>query len=176
MWFLFRLFVPLSIGIFRFLASSAPRRGYLRPAGSRRPSCSLYHYLYPEEPSSTAFFSPHFRIIWCLYCVYRPEILVVPSRKNVHLLLSSFKWNQLWQFTQISHQRIYVYVSLYVYEEITYLVSEPFVPNLVSGRSQQVVSLKRHTVNILDFEDRTVLVGTFEFFISSSIPSTLPVL
>lgn len=60
-------------------------------------------------------------------------------------------------------------------KKIIYLISEPSVPDLVSIRSQQILFLKSHIVNILDFEGHTIMVGTFEFFISSLIPSDLPV-
>lgn len=60
-------------------------------------------------------------------------------------------------------------------KKIIYLISEPFVPDLVSIRSQQILFLKSHAVNILDFEGHTIMVGTLEFFISSLIPSTLPI-
>lgn len=49
-------------------------------------------------------------------------------------------------------------VCMYM-KKIIYLISQPFVPDLVSIRSQQILSLKSHTVDILDFEGHTIMVG-----------------
>lgn len=158
-WFWFRHFLSLSIGTFRFLAFPAPRLGYLRQEENPRTSCSLYHYLCPEEPSLIAFseltdvcFVYNVQNFW-LYLAGNMCIYCLPlSRISFCNLLKSFRKNT------------YVYVSLYVYGKNHLSFKWAIHPDLASIKRQQVLFLKSHT-NILDFEGHTMNFSFLPWFL-----------
>ena len=65
--------------------------------------------------------------------------------------------------------------NIYIYMHISVCMWKYIVCPWFGIRNQQAFSLRSQTVSILDFEGHNIMLGTFETFISSLLPFTLPI-